>query len=272
MPAEAAAAVLIPPTPGVNGHDNSVKQVAIDSSHCSSHNNGTGHSDSGSNVSGGGGNQLNHLVATDSSGSLYSLLLQTYGTNNSSHLNNSSQGTAHQTDASNDSLIEDEDSDATTDGVTKVSGHFSRIAAQAIVPSKRSRKNFTGNGQNRNRPLYSCNRCGRIYSKKHSVLRHLRYECGVEPQFQCNICNQRFKHRSDQQRHQRKIHNLEAATFDEEMAPTSTQTPTPTSTPTPTPHPQHQHVVSGHHPPLGFIPPTPSAIHHHLVNHHLNLN
>lgn len=39
---------------------------------------------------------------------------------------------------------------------------------------------------------YSCPRCGNAYTRPHSLNRHIRFECGVEPQFECPI----FSHRS----------------------------------------------------------------------------
>lgn len=35
--------------------------------------------------------------------------------------------------------------------------------------------------------------CGRSYKNKHSVASHLKYECGVKPQFICKNCTRTFK-------------------------------------------------------------------------------
>ncbi|KAL4149030.1 hypothetical protein QTP88_003108 [Uroleucon formosanum] len=35
--------------------------------------------------------------------------------------------------------------------------------------------------------------CGRSYKNKHSLASHLKYECGVQPQFTCKNCNRTFK-------------------------------------------------------------------------------
>lgn len=43
---------------------------------------------------------------------------------------------------------------------------------------------------------YKCDSCERSYKHKHHLVRHKRYECGVEAQFPCNFCNLKFKHRS----------------------------------------------------------------------------
>lgn len=158
--------------------------------------------------------QLN--CALDSS-TLYSLLVQTCGPSNNS-INNP------QLDASNDSVTGEDCSrgmtvvtaDSDGDDLT-MNNRLATLNGQAVT---RSIKSPSKRGQSR-RPLYSCNRCARIYSKKHSVLRHLRFECGVMPQFPCSICNQRFKHRSDRLRHERKIHGcVDVSSYDDhtEMA------------------------------------------------------
>ncbi|XP_050430578.1 gastrula zinc finger protein XlCGF8.2DB-like [Adelges cooleyi] len=35
--------------------------------------------------------------------------------------------------------------------------------------------------------------CGRSYKNKHSLASHLKYECGVKPQFSCQNCSRTFK-------------------------------------------------------------------------------
>ena len=61
-----------------------------------------------------------------------------------------------------------------------------------------------GNGEDR----YSCPRCGRGYKWKQTVTRHLRYECGVDPQFACPICNSLFRHKVVLMRHMKRHANL----------------------------------------------------------------
>ena len=39
-----------------------------------------------------------------------------------------------------------------------------------------------------NRNLFICQKCGRTYRVKRSLARHMRFECGVEPQFPCSFC------------------------------------------------------------------------------------
>ena len=40
-----------------------------------------------------------------------------------------------------------------------------------------------------------CPRCGKAYTRTHSLNRHIRFECGVEPQFECHICHKKSKHK-----------------------------------------------------------------------------
>lgn len=50
---------------------------------------------------------------------------------------------------------------------------------------------------------YTCSKCGRSYSKKYNLFRHLTYECGVEPKFECVICKKKSRHKYDLQKHMR---------------------------------------------------------------------
>nr|CAD7257411.1 unnamed protein product [Timema shepardi] len=38
---------------------------------------------------------------------------------------------------------------------------------------------------------FPCERCGRTYIRKDSLQRHLQWECGKEPTFQCPFCPQK---------------------------------------------------------------------------------
>lgn len=52
--------------------------------------------------------------------------------------------------------------------------------------------------------IYCPNNCGRSYLgdyRKTHLNRHLRYECGVEPQFQCHVCQKLFRHKSNLKTH-----------------------------------------------------------------------
>ncbi|XP_043284382.1 longitudinals lacking protein, isoforms A/B/D/L isoform X10 [Venturia canescens] len=53
---------------------------------------------------------------------------------------------------------------------------------------------------------FECLRCGRCYMRKDSLQRHLRWECGKEPLFQCPFCPQRCKRKPHWLRHIRRQH------------------------------------------------------------------
>ncbi|XP_011299031.1 zinc finger protein 182 [Fopius arisanus] len=50
---------------------------------------------------------------------------------------------------------------------------------------------------------YFCPKCGNAYSRPHSLNRHIRFECGVEPQFECPICHKKSKHKHNLVLHMR---------------------------------------------------------------------
>jgi uncharacterized Zn-finger protein len=43
---------------------------------------------------------------------------------------------------------------------------------------------------------FQCTQCGKAYMSKGNLTRHLKFECGKEPQFQCPHCPVRTKHKS----------------------------------------------------------------------------
>jgi len=52
------------------------------------------------------------------------------------------------------------------------------------------------------------NGCGRSYKYKKGLDRHLQFECGVEPQFECIVCGKMFKQRCYVKTHSVNIHNI----------------------------------------------------------------
>ncbi|PNF37615.1 hypothetical protein B7P43_G11946 [Cryptotermes secundus] len=54
---------------------------------------------------------------------------------------------------------------------------------------------------------FPCERCGRSYIRKDSLRRHLQWECGKEPTFQCPYCSQRCKRKAHHIRHIRRQHS-----------------------------------------------------------------
>lgn len=56
--------------------------------------------------------------------------------------------------------------------------------------------------------LFTCTACGKVYQWKKTLLRHVRHECGKEPQFQCPYCPQRTTQKNSLKNHIRARHNL----------------------------------------------------------------
>lgn len=62
---------------------------------------------------------------------------------------------------------------------------------QSLVEDNNNQTTMSGRGSSR----YLCPRCGNDYTRLHSLNRHVRFECGVEPQFECPICHKKSKHK-----------------------------------------------------------------------------
>lgn len=54
--------------------------------------------------------------------------------------------------------------------------------------------------------LFMCPKCTKTYRLKHSLTRHIKFECGQEPKYRCAFCDRRFKHKYDLTVHERTKH------------------------------------------------------------------
>lgn len=50
--------------------------------------------------------------------------------------------------------------------------------------------------------------CGKKYTRKHNLNRHLNYECGVEPRFSCDICLKKFTYKRSMKAHRISVHRM----------------------------------------------------------------
>jgi hypothetical protein len=55
--------------------------------------------------------------------------------------------------------------------------------------------------------VFPCPLCRKVYRYRTNMLRHLKVECGKEPQFQCPYCPCQTKHKSSMQRHMENRHS-----------------------------------------------------------------
>lgn len=53
---------------------------------------------------------------------------------------------------------------------------------------------------------FGCKLCSRSYIHKRDLTRHLRYECGKEPQFKCDFCPYMAKLRKTVRKHMLVMH------------------------------------------------------------------
>lgn len=61
----------------------------------------------------------------------------------------------------------------------------------------------------KNNPAFCPNNCGRSYKgteRKNNLKKHLVYACGVNPQFQCIICQKKFTYKSSLKGHLLMVH------------------------------------------------------------------
>ncbi|XP_042860692.1 uncharacterized protein LOC122246277 [Penaeus japonicus] len=53
---------------------------------------------------------------------------------------------------------------------------------------------------------HACPKCGRTYTLRSNLSRHMRLECGVERRYSCSYCHKRFSHAHHLRSHERSIH------------------------------------------------------------------
>lgn len=56
--------------------------------------------------------------------------------------------------------------------------------------------------------VFCTNKCGRKYKSKKALYAHLKYECGVDPQFQCQVCQKSYKHKCSFKFHMIRDHGI----------------------------------------------------------------
>lgn len=56
--------------------------------------------------------------------------------------------------------------------------------------------------------FFCTNKCGRKYKSKTALYTHLKYECGVDPQFRCEVCQKSYKHKCTFKVHMIREHGI----------------------------------------------------------------
>ena len=56
---------------------------------------------------------------------------------------------------------------------------------------------------------FPCEKCGRSYGRMDTLRRHLQYECGQLPRFDCAFCPRSFKHKAHYRRHAASVHGMQ---------------------------------------------------------------
>ncbi|KAH8401969.1 hypothetical protein KR009_008950, partial [Drosophila setifemur] len=96
---------------------------------------------------------------------------------------------------------------ATVPGGVVGAGGASTSAAAAAAAAAPGNWNQSGGGGGNSGGggggAYACDRCGNTYARPHSLNRHVRFECGVEPKFECPICHKKSKHKHNLVLHMR---------------------------------------------------------------------
>lgn len=94
--------------------------------------------------------------------------------------------------------------------VTRVLEGYDANVVWSTVPDTSSNvqkeTNYTDEKPTHQRRSFSCFTCGKSYGRKKNLQRHVTYECGKEPQFQCPFCPQKCKRKSNQMRHIKRLH------------------------------------------------------------------
>lgn len=55
--------------------------------------------------------------------------------------------------------------------------------------------------------FFCANGCGKKYKHRTNLLRHKKNECGVEPQFKCDLCSKAYTQKASLKIHVLKQHN-----------------------------------------------------------------
>lgn len=69
-------------------------------------------------------------------------------------------------------------------------------------------KNIEFNNNNFQNSLYQCHQCYKFYAHKGNLVRHIKFECGVQRQFKCSDCQYMSKRKDQLVRHLMMVHGI----------------------------------------------------------------
>lgn len=60
--------------------------------------------------------------------------------------------------------------------------------------------------ENSNGLKFPCHQCHRVYSRAHTLKRHLQFECGTEKKYSCKLCNHKSRRPDNLILHMKNVH------------------------------------------------------------------
>ncbi|XP_021915073.1 longitudinals lacking protein, isoforms A/B/D/L isoform X13 [Zootermopsis nevadensis] len=84
---------------------------------------------------------------------------------------------------------------------------------QMTIPERNVANVLQPSGSLNGPGVFQCPNCGNYYKYKRNMLAHLKLECGMEPQFQCQFCPCRYKQKSKLQIHVGSKHRNKVSAF-----------------------------------------------------------
>lgn len=78
-------------------------------------------------------------------------------------------------------------------------------ATRTKIGKSRTSAKRPGNGEDQ---ALQCSACGKRYSLKHNLARHVRFECGGQRRFSCHLCPNKYTQNVSLRRHLTHHHNV----------------------------------------------------------------
>ena len=89
----------------------------------------------------------------------------------------------------------------------ETSAVYDRRAHTASTKMSKPRMNTKSPSNGEDQAL-QCSACGKRYSLKHNLARHVRFECGGQRRFSCHLCPNKYTQNVSLRRHLTHHHNV----------------------------------------------------------------